>query len=143
MYLKALASAPKEKQYDLYLELRKTQEHNPSYYFDVAHFFYNQGNLKMALQILSTIADLGLENHQLYKTLTYTLRQWEAKEDALFTAKQIVKWREHEPQSHRDLALAFEDNKQYQEAFDELIKALDVNYYGEMSVNMKVLKILF
>lgn len=133
LYLKSLASVPKEKQYDLYLELRKSQERNPSYYFDVAHFFYNQGDVKKALQVLSNIADLGLENHQLYKTLTYTLRQWEAFEDALFTAKQVAKWRAHEPQSLRDYALALEDSGKNQEAFDQLIKALEVNYYGEMS----------
>lgn len=133
LYLKSLASVPKEKQYDLYLELRKSQERNPSYYFDVAHFFYNQGEVKKALQVLSNIADLGLENHQLYKTLTYTLRQWEAFEDALFTAKQVAKWRAHEPQSLRDYALALEDAGKNQEAFDQLIKALEVNYYGEMS----------
>lgn len=133
LYLKALASAPKEKQYELYFELRNGQERNPSFYFDVAHFFYNQGDVKKALQIISTIADLGLENHQLYKTLTYTLRQWKDFEDALFTAKQIAKWRSHEPQSLRDYALALEDAGKYQEAFDQLIKALEVNYYGEMS----------
>lgn len=133
LYLKALASAPKEKQYDLYFELRKTQERNPSFYFDVAHFFYNQGEVKKALLVISNIADLGLENHQLYKTLTYTLRQWKDYEDALFTGKQIAKWRAHEPQSLRDYALALEDAGKYQEAFDELIKALEVNYYGEMS----------
>lgn len=133
LYLKALASAPKEKQYDLYFELRKTQERNPSFYFDVAHFFYNQGDITKALQVISNIADLGLENHQLYKTLTYTLRQWKAYDDALYTAKQIAKWREHEPQSLRDYALALEDAGKYQEAFDQLIKALEVNYYGEMS----------
>lgn len=133
LYLKALASASKEKQYDLYFELRKEQERNPSYYFDVAHFFYNQGDAEKALQVLSNIADLGLENHQLYKTLTYTLRQWEAFDDALFTAKQITKWRAHEPQSLRDYALALEDSGKNQEAFDQLIKALEVNYYGEMS----------
>jgi len=133
LYLKSLASVPKEKQYDLYLELRKSQERNPSFYFDVAHFFYNQGDVKKALQVLSNIADLGLENHQLYKTLTYTLRQWEAFEDALFTAKQVAKWRAHEPQSLRDYALALEDSGKSQEAFDQLIKALEVNYYGEMS----------
>lgn len=133
LYLKALASAPKEKQYDLYFELRKAQERNPSFYFDVAHFFYNQGDVKKALLIISNIADLGLENHQLYKTLTYTLRQWKNYEDALFTGKQIAKWRAHEPQSLRDYALAMEDAGKYQEAFDELIKALEVNYYGEMS----------
>jgi len=133
LYLKALAAAPKEKQYDLYLDLRKSQERNPSYYFDVAHFFHNQGEVKKALQVLSNIADLGLENHQLYKTLTYTLRQWEAFEDALFTARQVAKWRAHEPQSLRDYALALEDAGKNQEAFDQLIKALEVNYYGEMS----------
>lgn len=133
LYLKALASAPKEKQYELYFELRKAQERNPGFYFDVAHFFYNQGDVKKALQVISTIADLGLENHQLYKTLTYTLRQWQDYDDALFTAKQVAKWRSHEPQSLRDYALALEDAGKYQEAFDELIKALEVNYYGEMS----------
>ncbi len=133
LYLKALASAPKEKQYDLYFELRKEQERNASFYFDVAHFFYNQGDVKKALQVISNIADLGLENHQLYKTLTYTLRQWEDFDDALFTAKQIAKWRAHEPQSLRDYALTLEDAGKYQEAFNQLIKALEVNYYGEMS----------
>jgi hypothetical protein len=131
-YLKALESAPQEKKYEVYLALRDIQEHNPSFYFDVANYFYNTGNKKTALLILSTIADLGLENHQLYKSLTYQLRQWEAYEDALFTANQVVKWREQEPQSHRDLGLTLEDNKQYQAAFDELIKALEVNYYSEM-----------
>lgn len=133
LYLKALTAAPKEKQYDLYFELRNGQERNPSFYFDVAHFFYNQGDSKKALQVISTIADLGLENHQLYKTLTYTLRQWKDFDDALFTARQIAKWRAHEPQSLRDYALALEDAGKYQEAFDQLIKALEVNYYGEMS----------
>jgi len=133
LYLKALAAAPKDKQYELYFELRKAQERNPSFYFDVAHFFNNQGDVKKALQVISNIADLGLENHQLYKTLTYTLRQWKDFDDALFTARQIAKWRAHEPQSLRDYALALEDAGKYQEAFDELIKALEVNYYGEMS----------
>jgi hypothetical protein len=132
MYLKALAAAPAEKQYDLYLDLREGQENNPSYYFDVAHFFFDHGNRATALLVLSNIADLGLENHQLYKSLTYVLRQWEAYDDALYTAQQVAVWRAQEPQAHRDLALTLEDNQQYQAAFDELIKGLEVNYYGEM-----------
>jgi hypothetical protein len=133
VYLKALAAAPEDKKYNLYLELRKDQVTNPNYYFDVANYYYDKGNKTTALLVLSNIADLGLENHQLYKSLTYVLRQWEANEDALFTANQVAKWREQEPQAHRDLALTLEDNKQYQAAFDELIKALEVNYYGEMT----------
>lgn len=133
IYLKALANAPAEKRYGLYLELREDQVNNPNFYFDVANYFYDNGDKEKALIVLSNIADLGLENHQLYKSLTYVLRQWQSYEDALFTANQVAKWREQEPQAHRDLALTLEDNKQYQAAFDELIKALEVNYFGEMS----------
>ncbi len=133
MYLKALAAAPADKKYGLYLDLREGQETNPNFYFDVANYFYDNGNKETALLVLSNIADLSLENHQLYKSLTYVLRQWEAYDDALFTATQVVKWRPQEPQAHRDLGLTLEDNKQYQAAFDELIKGLEVNYYGEMS----------
>lgn len=132
IYLKALANAPAAKKYGLYLELREGQETNPSFYFDVANHFYDSGDKSTALLIVSSIADLGLENHQLYKSLTYVLRQWEAYEDALHTAKQVAIWREQEPQAHRDLALTLEDNGQFQAAFDELIKGLEVNYYGEM-----------
>jgi hypothetical protein len=133
IYLKAMKSAPEGKKYEAYLQLRDDQETNPSFYFDVANYFYDNGDKPKALLVLSNIADLGLENHQLYKSLTYVLRQWEAFEDALFTANQVAKWRAQEPQAHRDLALTLEDNKQYQAAFDELIKALEVNYFGEMS----------
>jgi hypothetical protein len=133
VYLKAIAAAPEDKKYEVYLQLREEQLNNPSFYFDVANYFYVNNDKQKALLILSSIADLGLENHQLYKSLTYQLRQWQAYEDALFTASQVAKWREFEPQSFRDLGLALEDNKQYQDAFDTLIKALEVNYFGNMS----------
>ncbi|MDR7371771.1 VIT domain-containing protein [Flavobacterium aquidurense] len=133
IYLKALANTPAEKRYSLYLELRDDQINNPNFYFDVANFFYDNGQKEKAFLVLSNIADLGLENHQLYKSLTYVLRQWQTYDDALFTANQVAKWREQEPQAHRDLALTLEDNKEYQAAFDELLKALEVNYFGEMS----------
>jgi hypothetical protein len=133
IYLKALANAPMDKKYGLYLQLRDDQINNPSFYFDVANHFYDNGDKEKALLVLSNIADLGLENHQLYKSLTYLLRQWESYEDALFTANQVAIWRAQEPQAHRDLGLTLEDNRQYQAGFDELIKALEVNYYGEMS----------
>lgn len=133
VYLKVLATVPADKKYAAYLQLRNDEITNPNFYFDVANYFYDNGNKEKALLVLSNIADLGLENHQLYKSLTYLLRQWEAYDDALYTANQVAIWRAQEPQAHRDLGLTLEDNKQYQAGFDELIKALEVNYYGEMS----------
>ncbi|GEC77189.1 VIT domain-containing protein [Flavobacterium aquatile] len=133
VYLKVLDGVSMDKKYGAYLQLREDQINNPSFYFDVANHFYAAGDKEKALLILSNIADLGLENHQLYKSLTYLLRQWEAYDDALHTANQVAIWRAQEPQAHRDLGLTLEDNKQYQAAFDEMIKALEVNYFGEMS----------
>ncbi len=133
LYLRAITASATKNKYSVYLQLRESQINNPNFYYDVAYYFYNIGDKEKAILILSNIADLGLENHQLYKTLTYTLREWEQYSDALFTAKQIAKWRPFEPQSLRDLALTLEDNKQYQAAFDELVKALQVNYYGNMA----------
>jgi len=130
-YVKAIASQPKEKQYEAYLELRNEYQNNPTFYFDVAHLFYDNGNRENALLVLSSIADLGLENHQLYKTLTYTFREWNESADAVFTSKHVAKWRNFEPQSFRDLALALEDNKQYQLAFDTMLQALNTNYLSE------------
>jgi hypothetical protein len=97
-YLKVLKAAATEKKYTTYLELRENEINNPNFYFDVAHYFYDRGDKEKALLILSNIADLGSENHQLYKTLSFTLRQWQATEDAVFTTKKIALWRSHEPQ---------------------------------------------
>ena len=133
IYLKALEKVTPAEKYALYLKLREANQANPSYYFDVATHFYNTGDTEKALLVLSNIAELDLENHQLYKSLLFVLRQWGANELALHVAKKIATWRTHEPQSYRDLALTLEDNKQYQEAYDTLLKSLETNYYGEMS----------
>lgn len=133
VYLKALDKVAKEEKYALYLQLREVNKNNPSFYFDVANHFYEKVDRSNALLVLSNIAELDLENHQLFKSLLYLLRQWEENQIALHVAKKIVTWRTHEPQSYRDLALTLEDNKQYQEAFEALIVALETNYYDEMS----------
>jgi hypothetical protein len=83
--------------------------------------------------VLSSIADLSLENHYLYKTLTYLFKQYESYADCLFTARKVKEWREEEPQSHRDLALALEISGRMEEAAVELVRALNSSFYPEMA----------
>ena len=90
-------------------------------------------NRALALRVLSTIAELSLENHYPYKTLTYLFKQFDSKEDALFTAQKVATWRSFEPQSHRDLALVYELNGKLNEAATELVAALQCAFYPEMS----------
>ena len=95
-------------------------------------YFIND-NRTLALKVLSTIAELSLENHFLYKSLTYLFKQFDSKEDALFTAQKVAIWRSFEPQSHRDLALAYELSNKPNEAAKELVAALQCAFYPEMS----------
>lgn len=117
--------------YQTYLELRQAYLGTPSFYFDVANFFYKKGLKDKALLVLSSLADLQIENADLFKTLAYTLNQWEQYQYQLYINKKILDWRPMDPQSHRDYALALLDNKQYQEAFDQLYSILTQSYSPE------------
>jgi Ca-activated chloride channel family protein len=101
--------APQSEAYEAYLSERAKGDnrHNPAFYLDVAEYFY-AFDRALALQILSSVADLSLDNAYLYKALMYYFRQYEAFDDSLSAAKKINAWRPFEPQSHRDLALAYE-----------------------------------
>jgi hypothetical protein len=101
--------------YKAYLELRELNENNPAFYIDVAIYLF-ESDRALALKILSSIAELSLENHYLYKTLTYLFKQFGSKEDCLYTATKVAIWRSFEPQAHRDLALALELNGRIEEA---------------------------
>lgn len=101
--------------YQTYLELRELNKMNPTYYMDVATLIL-VSDRRLALKILSSIADLSLENHYLYKSLIYFFKQHGSFDDSLYTAGQVRQWREEEPQSHRDLALALELKGRFSEA---------------------------
>lgn len=107
-------------------------ENNPTFYIDVAMYMFSR-DPTTALKVLSTIAELSLENHYLYKTLTYLFKQFGSKEDCLFTAQKVAAWRSFEPQSHRDLALAYELNDRFTDAAASLVTALQCGFYPEMS----------
>lgn len=132
-YLDIISKKQRNQQYQTYLNLRKEYLYNPTFYYKIAYHFYQMGNVDTALLILSNIADLGLENHQLYRTLTFVYRSWNQPKEALHSALQVVKWRNFEPQNHRDLALAYEDAGHPQKALNQLIKSLETNYMGEMN----------
>ncbi len=123
-YLKALKSSKKNEQYAVYLTFKKGYENSPSFYFDVADFFVDQGQPQLALRVLTNLAELELENHELLRILAYRLIQLKAYDLAVSVLRRVLKLRPFEPQSYRDLALALQKNGQYQEAVDLLYKVV-------------------
>jgi hypothetical protein len=119
-YLKELKAAPKQGRYALYLNLRETFGGTPGFYLDVAELFREQGDPRLALRILTNLAELKLEDASLLRVLGYRLRQLGLDELAVWTFEEVLRLREEEPQSRRDLALACAGAKRPQRALDLL-----------------------
>jgi len=131
-YMKSLIGKP-DSAYQAYLKMRSKYIATPMFYFDVANWFYQQKDSVRALTILSNIADLDLENADLYKTLAYKLKQTGNYRDEIFITQKVLQWRPMDAQSYRDYALALADNGQYQAALDNLYKVLTQSYNTQIA----------
>lgn len=119
--------------YQIYLKNRSNHENLPQYYFDISQLLFKNNDKKLGLKVLSSIADLDLENEELYKLLAYKLKQAGVYDKELLAAQKVLEWRPFDPQSYRDYALALEDNGQYQTALDNLYKVLTQSYTNELA----------
>ncbi|SDQ17920.1 hypothetical protein SAMN05421664_0903 [Chryseobacterium soldanellicola] len=119
--------------YQTYLAQRRDYIETPQYYFDVAQLLFKNNDKKLGLKVLSSIADLDIENEELYKLLAYRLKQAEVFDKELWISQKVLEWRPFDPQSYRDYALALEDNGRYQEALDNLYKILNQSYTREIA----------
>lgn len=126
-YLKELSATAKQDRYKKYLELRNEND-QPTFYFDVAGSFFRDGDTATGYKILSSIADMNLEDHELYKMLGYRLKAIRKYDDELMAFRKVMQWRPQDPQSFRDYALALADAGKYQQALDTLYLALTKNY---------------
>ena len=113
-----------DNKYQTYLALKKTYASTPSFYLDVANYFVKQGNKKLALRILSNIAEMEVQNHELMRILAHRLEQLEYYDLAIAIYEEVVKIRAEEPQSFRDLSLCLAANKDYQKALDIIYAAI-------------------
>lgn len=120
--------------YQKYLENRPKYEKQVTYYFDVSKLLFKKGDKALSLKVLSTLAELDLENEELYKTISYLLKQRGNYEKELWITQKILEWRPFDPQSHRDYALALVDNKKPQEALNVYKAMLYQEYTDEISV---------
>ncbi|MCD1117166.1 VIT domain-containing protein [Chryseobacterium turcicum] len=119
--------------YQKYLENRSKHEKQVSYYFDVSKLLFKKGDKVLSLKVLSTLAELDLENEELYKTIYYLLKQRGYYDKELWVTQKILEWRPFDAQSHRDYALALVDNKKPQEALNVYKSLLYQEFTDEIS----------
>ena len=124
-YLKVMEYADPAKAIETYHKLKKEYGQTPSFYVDVADYFFKKGDLAQAVLVVSNLAELNLEDAQLLRVLGYKLSSYKAYKEAIEVFRKVVTIREEEPQSYRDLGLALAEDKQYQEAVETLYKVVE------------------
>lgn len=117
-YLRILNATPSNQLDSTYYALRAKNENTPSFYIEVADFFIKKGNTQMGQSILLSLLDLSLENIELLKAAAYRLMQEKEYDTAILIYEEIKELRPEEPQSYRDLALAYLQKGDYQSTLD-------------------------
>jgi Ca-activated chloride channel homolog len=93
--------------YQAYLAQREVHGQMPAFYLDVADFLREQADApRLALRVLSNLAELDTENTALTRVLAYRLGQWNLYALAVPQFESALEQRPEEPQSYRDLGLA-------------------------------------
>ena len=129
-YLRILKEKTNSQLYSAYLDIRDDYKDSPSFYLDVATLFEDRGMKQEALIILSNLAELEVENYRLLRVLAHRLQQLGYTEFAISEFERVKELRPEEPQSYRDLALAKEQDKQYQDAIELLYEIISRSWDG-------------
>jgi len=118
-YLRELKTTPPGRQREVYLHYRTEYGRSPAFFLDVADFFARR-DPDLAVQILSNLAELELENHTLLRILGRRLQQIGKREWAQAVFTEVLRLRPEEPQSLRDLALVLAERGHTEEALRHL-----------------------
>lgn len=124
-YIKTLRSASDNDLLPLYYKLKDENLNRPSFYIQVADLFFKKEKHSEAVRILSNALELDLENPELLKIVARRLLDENEYNLAINIFIEIKNLRPEEPQSYRDLAMAYCANKQYQKALEMYLHILD------------------
>ena len=108
-YIEALKAAGKGEAYGIYLAQREKYAGSPAFYLDCAGWFFKAGETKLAVRILTNLAEFKLENAALWRAMGWRAREAGAYPLAELAFRKVLAMRGEEAQSRRDLALVLSE----------------------------------
>ncbi len=123
-YINRLKAATADNAYAIYLDEKPGYANSSAFFLDAADILLEKGQRDLALRVLSNLAEMDLENRAVLRILGYRLLQAGAPALAIPVFEKVKQLAEEEPQSFRDLGLAYAANKQYQQAIDQLYEVV-------------------
>ncbi len=124
-YMNAIKEADPDDVYAAYLSFRSQNVNSTAFFLDVSDHLVKLGKPELGLRVLSNLAEMELENHELLRILGKRLQQLDQNDLAISIFEKVLEIRPEEPQSYRDLGLAYADAGQYQQAIDTLYVAVE------------------
>jgi tetratricopeptide (TPR) repeat protein len=129
-YAERLRGADKSQLYRVYLDERPSYLQSTAFFLDAADIFIERGETELGLRVLSNLAEMDLENRHILRILGYRLIQTQRPALALPVLERVLALAPYEPQSWRDLGLAYAEDGQWQKAVDHLYQVVIHPWHG-------------
>lgn len=132
-YLTRLREASNADLYAIYLDQRADWINSSAYYLDAADELIERKQTELGLRVLSNLAEMDLENRAILRILGYRLLQAGKPALAVPIFEQVRDLAPFEPQSFRDLGLAYADVGEMQKAADALYEVAKGEWDGRFA----------
>jgi len=133
-YIKKIKAADKSKWLEAYYIQKKSHIKQAMFYVDVADLFYKNNMQREAIVILSNILELDFDNSEFLRVFALKTMEFGEYKLAIKAFEKVKELRPFEPQSFRDLALAYNKNQEPQKAanmlYDILVRTWDSRFSG-------------
>jgi Ca-activated chloride channel homolog len=129
-YADRLKRASSADLYRVYLDEAPGYLVSTAFYLDAADIFFERGLNDLGIRVLSNLTEMNLENRHILRILGYRLMQANRATLAIPVFKRVLELSPEEPQSYRDLGLAYAADKQPQRAIDSLYDVVIRPWHG-------------
>ena len=116
--------------YRVYLDERPAYINSTTFFLDAADAFFEKGLAALGVRVLSNLAEMELENRHILRILGYRLMQAGQAKLAIPVLAWVIELAPNEPQSYRDLGLAYAADRQWQKATDNLNEVVMCPWQG-------------
>ncbi len=129
-YAARLRNASSLDAYRIYLDEKPGYPNSTAFYLDAADVFFDKGLNALGVRILSNLAEMDLENRHILRILGDRLVQAGQPKLAIPVFQKVLVLSPEEPQSYRDLGLAYAADTQAQLAINTLVEVVIRPWHG-------------
>jgi tetratricopeptide (TPR) repeat protein len=138
-YVEQLRNTENYELWDTFLELEKQHKMDVGFYFEMANLFFEKGNTGKAQDLMYNAIELSGGNEEGLKLTAYLYESWKWYDKAIAVYKGILSQNETDLLTKRDLALAYFQNNNFEDAvktyYSVITRNDEYNYYGNVKEN--------